>query len=164
MRRELPELAHDDEPKVRVAVRRGGECAKESPHVLARIELSHVEDVAPGHAESGTRERSTRIRRRWIELAVDRFRNDGHAVLGHPKTFDDVALRRLGDRDHRVGVPRERVLPGMPDPGIWEPEVMRRPDERSQIVNGHDSRKPAPCRQRELRRVIHVDPLASELQ
>ena len=164
MGRKLPELADDDEPQVTVAIRRGAECAQESAHVLARIELPHVEDVARGHAESGTGERPTLIGWRWIELAVDRFRNDRHALRGDPEPFNDVPLRRFGHRDDRVGAPRERVLPGVPDPRVREPEVMRRPDERRQIVNGHDRRKPASRGQRELRRVIDVDAFACELE
>src|SRR5256712_11189040 len=113
--RKLPELADDDEPEVTVAIRRGAEGTQESAHVLARIELPHVEDVARGHAESGTGERPTLIGWRWIELAVDRFRNDRHALRGDPEPFNDVPLRRFGDRDDRVGAPRERVLPGVPD-------------------------------------------------
>ena len=41
---------------------------------------------------------------------------------------------------------------------------MRRPDERSEIVDGHDRGKASPRRQRELSRVIDVDPLARQFE
>jgi hypothetical protein len=85
--------------------RRGRERAKQAPHVLARVELSDVEDVAAGHAKARSREGATVVRRRRIEVAVDCLRDNGHAFLWNTQPLDDVLLRGLGHGDHRVGAP-----------------------------------------------------------
>src|SRR4029077_9826229 len=71
MRRKLSEVSHDHQAQIRVADRRSGERAKEAAHVLARIELSDVEDVAIGYREARANERAPFVFRRRIEIAVN---------------------------------------------------------------------------------------------
>ena len=164
VRRELPEIAHDHQAQVLVALRRGSERPKKAAHVLARVELSDIEHVAVGHGEASARERASLICRRRIEVAVDGLRYDRHALLRHAQPPDHVLLRRLRDGDHRIRAPRERVLPRVPDPRVRKAEVVRRPDEWREIVDGHNGRKVTSRRERKLRRVVDVDPLSAELE
>src|SRR5438270_12629545 len=78
-RGEAAQCADDDEPEVPVAFRRARERAEEPIHVLARIELPDVEDVASWYAEAPTRRRPTVGARRRGEGRVDSLRDDAHA-------------------------------------------------------------------------------------
>ena len=115
-RRELAEIAGDDEAEIAVTLGRARERGHEAVHVLARIELTDVQHERPIESEHAIGLRAAHVGVGRVERGVDGLGDHGHARLGHPETLDDVALGRLGHGDDRVSALRQRVLRLVPDP------------------------------------------------
>ncbi len=162
-RREPPERAHDDEAQIGLAIERAGERGEQPVHVLARIELADVQDVATGHAEAFACDGGAGLTRRRPEALVDGLGDHANALGRDAEASDHIHLRRLGDRDDRVSPFRERVLPRVAGTRVRQAQVVRWPVQRREIVQRQHDRSAADRGQTELHRVVQVA-LTGELE
>ena len=162
-RRQLAEVADDDQPQLAVDRGGAGERREQSVHVLPGIELADIQNVPAGHAKS-FRDPPAFVGGRRRELGVHGLGDHRHAFRRHAQELDDVAPCRFGDRDDRVGLSREGVLPDVTEARMRQPEVMLRPAQRREIVDRDHRAARAHRREPQLRRVVDARSRDGELR